>query len=330
MSDTAFDLNFPLDFPRAWGSPPVTAEFRATPEDFQVDEALGFEPDGHGEHWLIHLRKRGDNTAWVAGQLAQLAGVKLSDVGYCGLKDRHAVTSQWFSVYQPKGAEPDWASLASDRLKVLQVSRHSRKLRRGQHSANHFTLRLGQLAERQADGKNHLEKRLEILEKQGLPNYFGEQRFGWDASNLHRAEALLVGRAPMRDRKLRSLALSAARSWLFNRVLAERVERDCWREPLPGDPEAHASGPLWGRGRPLSSGETLAVETAVLGPWASWCAGLEQVGLYQERRPLVLHPEGLSWRWGRAELQLSFSLPPGAFATSVLRELAELWQPERS
>lgn len=318
MSD--FDLNFP----RAWGSPPVSAGFRTEPEDFQVDEDLGFIPDGEGEHWLVQVRKRGDNTAWVAGQLARLAGISIRDVGYCGMKDRRAVTSQWFSLYRPKGPEPDWSALDGESITLLRVARHNRKLRRGQHRANHFAIRLRSVTPLGTDGLASLESRLQTLFTDGLPNYFGEQRFGREAGNLTRAQAWLVDNLRIRDRQQRAMAMSAARSWLFNQVLAERVTRGDWQAPLPGEPLEEASGPLWGRGRPLVSGEALEREASVLAPWQPWCAGLEHVGLNQERRALRLRPEGLAWEWEGLDLWLRFSLPPGTFATAVLRELSEL------
>lgn len=311
--------DFSLDFPYAYGAPQASAQFRVEPEDFRVDEVLGFEPSGQGEHWLLHIRKRGENTAWVAEQLARLAGVSERDVGYCGRKDRQAVTSQWFSVYLPRQTLPDWQALNSESVQILASGRHERKLRRGGHAANRFVIRL-----RHVSSVSDTSQRLERLFAQGVPNYFGEQRFGSQCSNLHRASALLVERRNIRNRTQRSMALSAARSWLFNQVLSARVEQGNWRTALPGDPHQHATGPMWGRGRSLAVQQTLDLETQTLAPWASWCSGLEHVGLQQERRPLVLHPQEASWRWLEQDLEVSFTLEPGAFATSVLREIATL------
>lgn len=310
---------FSLDFPHAYGRPLASAQFRVEPEDFQVDEVLGFQPSGEGEHWLLHIRKRGENTAWVAEQIARLAGVPARDVGYCGRKDRHAVTCQWFSVHLPGQSAPDWQALNSDSVRVLASGRHARKLRRGAHAANRFVIRL-----RNVSSVSDTSQRLERLFAQGVPNYFGEQRFGSQCSNLHRAQALLVERRNVRQRAQRSMAISAARSWLFNRVLSARVEQCNWRTVLLGDPEENATGPLWGRGRSLATEQTLDLETQVLAPWASWCAGLEHVGLQQERRPLILLPQDASWHWLDQDLEVSFTLEPGAFATSVLREIATL------
>ncbi len=343
---------FMLDFPYAYGSPLGQAGFRTQLADFRVDEQLGFEPQGEGEHVYLHVEKRGDNTAWLARQIARLAGVQPMDVGYCGLKDRRAVTTQWFSVYLPKGDEPDWSQLNSDTARLLCVSRHRHKLRRGQHQTNRFTITLRDCSAEQA----LLEQRLQQIFQAGVPNYFGEQRFGHGGNNLAVADELLTGQKKIKNRQTRGLMISAARSYLFNLVLARRIEQADWLQSLDGevgitpsasdaqaaaaDYEAGAeaaprldtslepTGPLWGRGRPLVGDAMLALESALLASWQGWCHGLEHLGLIQERRLLLLRPLDANWQWQGADLVLDFSLPPGTFATAVLRELTVLQQPE--
>lgn len=312
---------FSLDFPRAYGDLNATAIFREQPEDFKVDEDLGFEPAGTGEHVYLQVLKRGENTAWVAGKIAELAKVNINDVGYAGRKDRHAVTSQWFSVYLPKAPEPDWMLLNSDTIHVIRASRHSQKLRRGDHRQNYFVIRLRDL---QTDDKEGFEQRIQQVLSLGVPNYFGEQRFGIHGNNLLEAEAILVAGKRYKDKQKRGLMLSAGRSYLFNQVLAARIAAGNWLELTPGDSEAEPSGPLWGRGRSRVTDETLALEQVVLANWQQWCDGLEHAGLSQERRPLRLLPANTSWRWLGNDLELSFSLGGGEFATAVLRELAHL------
>ena len=315
---------FPLDFPCAFGSPTHVGDFRLLPEDFQVDEVLGFEPQEEGEHVYLHIRKRGENTAWVAEQIAHLAQVSINDVGYGGRKDRHAVTTQWFSVYLPKGQEPDWQLLNSDSVQLLARHRHSRKLRRGDHEENKFVIRLRNV---QAAAVSDTEQRLQLISAQGVPNYFGEQRFGHQGNNLVLAQQLFAGKA-IRDKQKRGLVLSAARSYLFNLVVAARVQESNWSMLLSGDPEAAPSGPLWGRGRLTSSSATLAVEQEALKDWTECCNALEHVGLHQERRPLVLRPQALSWHWEDGvtaqHLVISFALGSGEFATALLREILVL------
>lgn len=319
---------FSLDFPFAYGQPDVTAEFRAEPEDFQVYEHVGFEPCGEGEHVYLHVRKRGENTAWVAEKIAEIANVSVMDVGYCGRKDRHAVTTQWFSVYLPKvDVEPDWLALNSDSIQVLQVSRHQSKLRRGDHQSNEFVIRLRNTS---VVDKLSFEQKIEKVFAQGVPNYFGEQRFGRNANNLPEAHAILVEGRRIRDKQKRGLFLSAARSYLFNQVLAARVLAGNWQILLPGEPEQFPSAPLWGRGRSAASAEAAELEKSVMVDWAQWCDGLEYAGLQQERRASVLMPENASWRWLENDLELHFSLGSGEFATTILRELAILQSPMKT
>lgn len=313
---------FSLDFPYAYGQPDVTADFRVEPEDFQVDENLGFKPSDEGEHVYLHLWKRGENTAWVAEKIAGHAYVKVMDVGYCGRKDRHAVTTQWFSVYLPKKeCEPDWSLLNSESIKILSVSRHQHKLRRGDHQTNRFIIRLRNLVV--ADKPAFEQKIAKVLE-QGVPNYYGEQRFGRNGNNLHEAQAMLVEGKRIRDKQKRSLFLSAARSFLFNQVVATRVVQNNWQTLLEGEPESYPTASLWGRGRSIASGQALQVEADALQSWAAWCNGLEHAGLSQERRALILKPENISWRWIGNDIEVGFTLGSGEFATTILRELAIL------
>lgn len=327
---------FSLTFPYAFGSPDITARFRESPEDFQVVEALDFDLSGDGEHLCLNIEKEGQNTRWVAHLLAEAFEVEDVAVGYCGLKDRRAVTRQWFSVHLPAGQDQQLSRLPQlDGCQILKMARHHKKLRRGMHAGNHFRIRLRQLmGDRQV-----LASRLETIAREGVPNYFGEQRFGREAGNLHEADKLLQQRSAERSQRRKKtrkgvgmggLYLSAARSYLFNLVLAERVARHNWNIPMPD--ETIPSGPLWGRGRTQVPGDVRQLESQVLEEWQDWCHGLEFSGLSQERRPLVLHAEGFEWCWQSSvqgddvDLELAFFLPPGCFATSVLREVANLQQ----
>ncbi|HFD91792.1 MAG TPA: tRNA pseudouridine(13) synthase TruD [Gammaproteobacteria bacterium] len=331
------------DWPRAGGRPPASARLRQMPEDFQVEEVLGFAPSGEGQHVLLRLRKRNANTEWVACQLARLAGVGRRSVGYAGLKDRHAVTTQWFSVDLAGRAVPDWGRLAEMDIEVLSWARHDRKLRHGAVRANRFRIVLrGLNGDRAA-----LVTALERIAREGSPNYFGPQRFGRD--NLRQAAAMLLEGRPVRDRFRRGIYLSTARAWLFNRVLARRVTEGCWNEALPGDvmmlegshsifpcprPDAdlrdrlatgdiHPTGPLWGSGDSPVSAAAAALETAALEEDRALCHALATAGLRQQRRALRIFPRELQWQMDGDTLTLGFILPAGGYATSVLREAVE-------
>lgn len=330
----------------AWGKPAATGCMRQSPEDFQVTEIPLLEPDGAGEHVWLRIRKRGENTLYVAEQLSTLAGVHPRQVSFAGLKDRHAVTEQWFSVQLPGKDEPPWEDLNSATLTVLRHARHSRKLRRGALRGNTFRITLRDICGDPAE----LEYRLGVIAREGVPNYFGEQRFGRNGSNLQTADRLFSNPKLRLSRNKRSLILSAARSLLFNQVLSTRVNAGNWNTPLAGDAmqldgshsyfiagtidadlmerlatqDIHPTGPLHGRGENPSQDACRELEAMVLADHANWCAGLEAAGLQQDRRALRLKVADLGWQRGPSgELVLAFNLPAGAYATSVLREVVQ-------
>lgn len=330
--------------PYAWGGPAGAGIIKATPGDFVVEEVLGFEPSGNGEHVFLKIEKAGENTEYLARQLARLAGVRTLDVGYAGLKDRHARTVQWFSIGLAGKSEPNWSSLDSDTVRVLECARNSRKLRKGALAANRFELMVRALA---AD-RCVLEDRLHRVAAEGVPNYFGLQRFGRDGQNLLRARELFAGTAGRVDSHRRGIYLSAARAEVFNRILARRVMDGTWNRAIPGDVftfsrshgfftadahdpeilarisarEIHPGGTLWGRGEKLANDQAAAIETAASKELADLCRGLEDFGMECAIRPLRLYPENFHWGFPQADvLRLSFELPAGAYATTVLREL---------
>ncbi|MDG1310909.1 MAG: tRNA pseudouridine(13) synthase TruD [Porticoccaceae bacterium] len=306
--------------PRLHGEPLGQALFRSCPEDFCVDEIMDLQPSGEGEHLLLHIRKRDQNSQWVAGLLASLAGIKRNDIGFCGLKDRFAVTTQWYSLHLP-GNDIDLARLEHSDFDILAAHRHHKKLRRGMHQGNQFSIRLRQFEVHPA----LLDERLRLIEQLGAPNYFAEQRFGHQGNNLREAQRLIDGDQLKGNHRGTGMYLSAARSWIFNLLLERRIAINNLRAPIDGD----ESAALWGRGRSNTSAEVNKIETAVLADWQSWCYALEHSGLKQERRDLLLRPRGLAWKWvAEDQLQLSFALPNGAYATALLREIAELFRPE--
>ncbi len=335
--------NIYFDFSRAYGAPCANGVVRYQPEDFQVDELLEIPLTGSGEHHWLHIQKRNTNTEWLARQLAKLANIPARDVSYAGLKDRDAVTSQWFSVRLPGKSEPDWPQIENDDIKLLYAGRHSSKLRRGAHQGNRFILTLREIkGEREA-----IEQRLELIRQHGVPNYYGEQRFGHEGKNVENGIALLKGEIKVKDRHKRSLYLSAVRSYLFNHILSNRVVDGSWQQLLSGEAvmlngsnshftaeaiddellqrlalgDIHPSAPLWGRGRSAAVGIALAYESNCLVEFRELLGEMEHKGLDQGRRSLRMFAEGMTWRWHEEQaLQISFTLGVGCFATSLLRE----------
>jgi len=333
------------EWPRAAGPPCASAMLRSCPEDFQVSEELGFEPAGEGEHVFLHLQKRGLNTLDLVRRLAQFSGVPRRDIGYSGLKDRNALTRQWLSVRLAGRQEPDWQALASaGDLQVLAVSRHLRKLRRGVHRRNRFTLVLRDVAGDRAD----LEQRLQRVRARGVPNYFGAQRFGRHGATLQQAREWVASRGRRISRERRSLYLSALRAQLFNRLLSARVDSGDWDRLLPGDVcmlqgtrslfsceevdetlrgrarrgDVHPALPLVGRGTSPASPQRLAWQAGVLAGEEVTCAFLEEAGLELGWRPARMMVDDFSWRFcDDRSLQLELALPAGGYATSLLAEL---------
>ncbi|GAA5011339.1 tRNA pseudouridine(13) synthase TruD [Pseudoluteimonas lycopersici] len=334
-------------FPRAHGAAVCSATIRASPEDFFVEEIASFEPSGSGEHLLLTVEKRGMNTAFAAKRIAAWAGVAESAIGYAGLKDRHAVTRQRFSVWLPKKIAPDIAALQADDLKVLEHAWHSRKLPRGALAGNRFELLLRDVVGDHAE----IDARLETIRARGVPNAFGVQRFGREGGNLDKALAMFAGRRFKREE--RSLLLSAARSALFNDILARRVAGGSWDRGAEGEvwmlagshsvfgPEPldealrarveafdiHPTGAMWGAGELRSMDEARALEAGVADGFADgrFATGLAKAGLKQERRALRIAVPDLRREWMQADcLRVAFSLPAGSYATAVLHELGEI------
>lgn len=335
--------------PRAYGPPLGEAVLRQEAADFQVYEELPFGPSGSGEHLLLRVRKTGWTTDAVAGVLARSLDVGRREVSYAGMKDRHAVTEQHFSVQLAGRQTPELPRELADGVELLWAARHHRKLRRGALSGNRFRLRLRGLSADYAA----LSARLAAIARGGVPNYFGEQRFGREGDNVARARDLLAGRFRTRNRNLRGILYSAARSELFNRVLGRRVADGSWQGALTGEVmmldgrsacftaepedaalgrrlalmEIHPTGPLVGKGGLRPSEDAGALEQQVEEAEAELVEGLVRAGLDGDRRALRLRVRELAWHQPEpGQLWLDFALPSGAYATAVVRELVEATQ----
>ncbi|WP_431264208.1 tRNA pseudouridine(13) synthase TruD [Roseateles chitinivorans] len=316
-------------WPNAYPASGASATLKLLNEDFIVTELPLQLPSGGGEHLWLDIEKNGANTAFVAQQLAEAAGVEERDVGYAGLKDRYAITRQWFSIYLPKGETPDLTLLQHPEFKVLSQSRHVKKLRPGDLQGNRFRIVLRDVT----GDRDAIEANLKSVASQGVPNYFGAQRFGFEGGNVEQGRAMLAREIRVRNPKKKGIYLSAVRSFVFNEVLALRIHQGLWGRTLPGDvmdESGRPTGPLWGRGRVSTTDQAQALENGVAEPHATLCDGMEHAGLDQERRALVASPADMSWAWPQADqLVLEFSLPAGNYATSVLNEILRTTEPDR-
>ncbi|WP_269618443.1 tRNA pseudouridine(13) synthase TruD [Zhongshania sp. BJYM1] len=330
------------DWPRAQGAPLASGVLKAQPEDFVVEEVFDVEFSDDGEFDWLWIEKIGDNTEYLARKLARIAGVQPRAVTYSGQKDRHAVTRQWFCVHLPGKNKPEWRVPENETWRILRQGRHRQKLRLGSHRYNRFILRLSDLKGDVAD----VETRLPIIAT-GIPNYFGEQRFGHDGGNIDACRQWFAGEInPARFE--RSMYLSAARSLIFNTVLAERVTAGTWASGLVGDVfslrdsgsvfladidteitarlrdgDIHPSGPLFGKvGKLAAAGDTALLEERVYSDFSDMCTGLMKNNLAMERRALRVIPQDVKWQFADdGALSLAFSLPRGCFATALVREL---------
>ncbi len=298
-------------------------------QDFRVIELPLALPSGEGEHIWLQVKKNGANTAYVAQCLADYANVKVMDVGYAGLKDRYAITQQWFSVYFPIGETPDFLQLTHDEFTVLSQHRHVKKCRRGDLLGNQFEIVLRDVKGEQA----RIEANLLQIQQHGAPNYFGPQRFGRDGGNVEQGLLMLTRETRVRQQKKKGIYLSAVRSFVFNEILADRINKGLWGKSLEGDvldEHGMSTGALWGRGRINTTAAAAELENSIAKRHASLCEGMEHAGLKQERRALTAIPQNMTWQWlNESQLQLSFSLSAGYYATSVLREILDAQEADR-
>ncbi|WP_448548298.1 tRNA pseudouridine(13) synthase TruD [Thalassotalea fusca] len=328
-----------------YGQPEITGQLRTQESDFKVFEQLPFELTGEGEHLYIYIRKTGTNTVYVARELAKYFEVKESLVAYAGLKDRFAVTEQWFAVHLPGKQSYDLQNLEIDGVEVLHWQRHNKKLRTGALSGNRFVITL-----RNVSDVKQLQQRWQLAITHGVPNYFGEQRFGIEGNNIAMAKTMFAGKR-VRDKKKRSMYLSAARSLIFNQCVSARVEQNTFEAPQLGDvmmlagtqsifvPESidaeieqrfgehdiDITCPMWGRGQLKTTEDVLALEQAIAHENTELCDGLERAGLKQERRRarLLVANATLAVLEDNTSVELAFDLPAGCFATTLLRELLD-------
>ncbi|MBV1910219.1 MAG: tRNA pseudouridine(13) synthase TruD [Kangiellaceae bacterium] len=342
MQKTTIPEDINQILPLAHGFKRVSGDLRTNMSDFQVDEVLSFEPGGVGEHLFVKISKDGCNTDWVAKQLQKDSGLTPRDIGYAGKKDRHSVSTQWFSLHLP-GREIDLSKLENDSFRIVESIRHNKKLRLGSIKENRFEITLRNLSS-SIDLSN-----IETLLQKGFPNYFGPQRFGFQNQNLNKADDMLTTGKKVKNRNMKGLLISSARSFIFNLQLAQRIEKRNWNTVIDGDclmlnnsqsfyhlesnstseqqrleqGDTHVSGWLAGKQVSQASDESLDIEQQVTTKFADWISGLNRLNVDSSRRAYRVIPHYLLIKQSDGEVVFRFALPKGCYATSLLRELID-------
>ena len=323
--------------------PKQTALLKAECADFVVKEQLGYDMSGDGEFVAVKVRKTDCNTLFVGEQLAKFAGISARNMSYAGLKDRKAVTEQWFSLQMPGQPTPDFSQFSLEGVEILDVTRHQRKIRIGSLQGNHFEILL-----RNAEETDELKVRLDFLAKNGFPNYFTEQRFGRDGNNLTQALRWANGEIKVKDRNKRSFYLSAARSEIFNLIVSKRMELNLAQQILVGDvlqlngshswfvvDESEDLAQLQQRlaqqdvllTAPLIGEEEKSAvdfEHEIFAQHQALFALMRQERMKAARRPILMQPQNFQWQFELNGLRLQFALPAGSYATALIRELVNV------
>jgi len=332
----------------AYGKPVISGKIKNQPEDFIVDEMLSFAPTGEGEHLFLNITKRDMTTHDLTLLLSKQFSVSIKDIGYAGMKDKRAVTSQWLSV--PIMHCDDYPErLATFSGAVVNKSvLHNKKLKRGVIQENKFTITITNLS----GSYQELSERLDVIKAQGIPNYFTEQRFGVDDKNVLRAELLLNGKMREKNIRKRGIYFSAARSFLFNLLLSERItitkDNYDWLSALHGDVlmlnvnhsvfvaetldseisqrlqnnELDVALPMFGTDGLQTLSTARDVEDKIITQHNELCSGLLDAGLERHARRARVVPKDLNWESvSDSSIRITFSLPSGSYATALLREL---------
>jgi tRNA pseudouridine13 synthase len=346
----------PLDLPLVTADlPGIGGRIKMRPQDFEVEEIPAYQPSGSGDHLYLWVEKVGMGAEYFTGQVAQRLGIARGQVGMAGLKDRHAVTRQMISV--PGDVEERLDALEGDGIRLLNVSRHTNKLRPGHLHGNRFRICIREI-DPAVRAEERLPPLLDRLRQLGLANYYGPQRFGRDQESWQLGLALLRGEPPplpalgrrpnLRSPFLRKFVLSAAQAGLFNSYLASRIHDDLFRRVLAGDVmskwpqgglfvvtdplreqqrfdarETVTTGPIFGRKTFPAAGEAAEREAAVLtafGLTARAFAGFGKL-VQGTRRHNLVYTDDLAAEFVPEGVWLTFTLPAGSYATVLLREV---------
>ena len=341
--------------------PNVAGKIKIDFSDFRVKEELGFIPTRNGEHIFVQVTKKGLTTIDVARKISEVAGHKLSAIGYSGMKDKNGECTQWFSFPFSSDVDRILNSIESTNLRIVTSHRNQSKLKIGSHKRNDFNITIRNCV----GDRGKFEDRLKAIQKRGVPNYFGMQRFGHKFQNIaavHNLMATEIETTLSNNKKERrrisnierGILISSARAYLFNQVLSSRLQLKNWSNYLSGDVlnlngtesyftlglndqediiqeridifDIHISGPLAGsvssKDKYVTRSKAADIEVRSFQNHETLFIGLNKLKVPASRRPLRFRPENLQWSWkDKNTLNISFLLRKGCYATSLLREV---------
>lgn len=323
----------------------AAGDIRASAADFKVIEHHEVDFTESGEHLWFNIEKTDSNTAWVATQLASACQVPARQVGFAGMKDRHAITQQWFSAQLPKISDINLIrAKLPDQVTILEHHWHQSKIKTGQLKFNEFILVIRNVTGDQTT----IEDNIALIKQRGVPNYFGPQRFGHDLNNIQQAKDWFTDKIRVNNKKLRGILISTARSHIFNLIVAHRIKHNLWQQVIPGDIlqldqshswfpvsdatgkelterlaafDIHLTAALWGEDGVQSTDQCAELENSIAATLTEYQSGFIKHRVKQDRRAIRTCPKDLHYEWQDNALLINFKLQPGAYATSVVREI---------
>jgi len=325
----------------------IGGTIKVYPEDFIVDEIPAYEASGSGEHLFIHLTKTGITTKEVQKALAKIFNTKRNEVEFAGIKDKHAIASQYFSVWLYNEQDPELVYKLEDEfpVRINSFKFHQRKLKKGHLHGNQFNIKI---REPEIDLDEALKRITEIKEKAihpGIPNFYGDQRFGIEGDNPQQGLEILKGERKVKNKWLRQFLLASFQSYLFNYYLAKRIREGLFNEIMPGDiakkhetggifivddpkteqkrfdnKEICFTGPMFGKKMTQAKDKAFDFENSILEEYEITSEELKKAKLTGTRRAGIILPS-IETMKEEDGIRIKFRLPKGSFATIVLREI---------
>lgn len=327
----------------------IGGNIKKTPEDFVVEEIPVYQPEGEGEHLFVHITKKGITTKEVQKALAGIYHVNTRDVNFAGIKDKQAIASQYFSVWLKNKENKELAYKLEEELplKINSLTYHRKKIKQGHLLANAFNIKISQPEYSPEQAITQIQHIIDIIHRKGLPNFYGQQRFGIEGDNAQKGYEILTGKRKEKNKWFRRFLLSAYQSHLFNHYLVLRINQGLYEKIMEGDiakkhdtgglfvvenkieeqkrlenKEICYTGPIFGKKMKATKGEAAQLEEKILADNHVAWEDLLQAKLNGTRRQGIIIPV-IQANKEEEGIRLRFTLPKGAYATIVLREFTK-------